>query len=259
MLVVDPEAERRREVPPPASGTRVTASGEIEITIAPNPSHLEAVDPVVEGWTRAEQTDRSSGAGLHDPSVAVPVLIHGDAAFPGQGSRRPSTCRASRASARRHAARDHEQPGRVHDEPDREPLDLLLERPREGLRHPDRARQCRRSRGRPSAVRWHWPSRGVRPRLPGRSGRLSALRAQRAGRGGVHAAAHGRPHPCPADGPERYAAWLVAEGVLPAEDADQIVEEVVAALRAAHERPRATIAEPPAPPSEPLRRSAPAR
>ena len=46
-----------------ATGTRKTASGEVTITLAPNPSHLEAVDPVVEGWTRAEQTDRSAGAG----------------------------------------------------------------------------------------------------------------------------------------------------------------------------------------------------
>ncbi len=69
----------------PASGSRVTAAGEIEVTIVPNPSHLEAAGPVVEGRARAEQTDRSGGAGLHDPSVALPVLIHGDAAFPGQG------------------------------------------------------------------------------------------------------------------------------------------------------------------------------
>ena len=69
----------------PAQGTRLTANGEIEVTIMPNPSHLEAVDPVVEGRARAEQTDRSGGAGLHDPSVALPVLIHGDASFAGQG------------------------------------------------------------------------------------------------------------------------------------------------------------------------------
>ena len=68
-----------------ATGTRKAASGEVTITLAPNPSHLEAVDPVVEGWTRAEQTDRSSGAGIHDPSVALPILIHGDASFAGQG------------------------------------------------------------------------------------------------------------------------------------------------------------------------------
>ena len=68
-----------------ATGTRATASGEVTVTLAPNPSHLEAVDPVVEGWTRAEQTDRSFGAGIHDPSVALPILIHGDASFAGQG------------------------------------------------------------------------------------------------------------------------------------------------------------------------------
>ena len=68
-----------------ATGTRKTDSGEVTITLTPNPSHLEAVDPVVVGWTRAEQTDRSSGAGIHDPSVALPILIHGDASFAGQG------------------------------------------------------------------------------------------------------------------------------------------------------------------------------
>jgi 2-oxoglutarate dehydrogenase E1 component len=68
-----------------ASESRVTSSGEIEVTVASNPSHLEAVDPVVEGLARAEQTDRSSGAGTHDPTVALPVLIHGDASFAGQG------------------------------------------------------------------------------------------------------------------------------------------------------------------------------
>jgi 2-oxoglutarate dehydrogenase E1 component len=68
-----------------ASGARMTAAGEIEITLSPNPSHLESVDPVVEGRARAEQTDRTGGAALHDPAVALPVLIHGDAAFPGQG------------------------------------------------------------------------------------------------------------------------------------------------------------------------------
>ena len=68
-----------------ASEPRTTRSGEIQVTLAANPSHLEAVDPVVEGLTRAEQTDRSRGAGTHDPSVALPILIHGDASFAGQG------------------------------------------------------------------------------------------------------------------------------------------------------------------------------
>jgi 2-oxoglutarate dehydrogenase E1 component len=68
-----------------AEGARSTPAGEITITLAANPSHLEAVDPVVEGRARAEQTDRSTRYGLHDPSIALPILIHGDASFPGQG------------------------------------------------------------------------------------------------------------------------------------------------------------------------------
>ncbi len=68
-----------------AEGIRKTASGEIAVALAANPSHLEAVNPVVEGRARAEQTDRSTRAGVHDPGVALPILIHGDAAFAGQG------------------------------------------------------------------------------------------------------------------------------------------------------------------------------
>jgi 2-oxoglutarate dehydrogenase E1 component len=68
-----------------AEGTRSTASGEITVTLAANPSHLEAVDPVVEGRARAEQTDRATRAGMHDPAVALAILIHGDASFAGQG------------------------------------------------------------------------------------------------------------------------------------------------------------------------------
>src|SRR3954470_15709190 len=68
-----------------AEGTRRTAAGEITLTLASNPSHLEAVDPVVEGRTRAEQTDRSTRMGYHDSSIAMSVQIHGDAAFPAQG------------------------------------------------------------------------------------------------------------------------------------------------------------------------------
>src|SRR5205085_6584754 len=56
-----------------AEGTRSTPAGEITVTLAANPSHLEAVDPVVEGRARAEQTDRSTRYGLHDPSVALPI------------------------------------------------------------------------------------------------------------------------------------------------------------------------------------------
>src|SRR2546426_5530477 len=68
-----------------AHGTRTTSNGKVGVRLVANPSHLEAVDPVVEGRTRAEQTDRSEGAGIHDPRVALPILIHGDASFPAQG------------------------------------------------------------------------------------------------------------------------------------------------------------------------------
>ena len=68
-----------------AEATRHTQSGDVQVELAANPSHLEAVDPVVEGITRADQTDRGEPTGPADPTVAVPVLIHGDASFPAQG------------------------------------------------------------------------------------------------------------------------------------------------------------------------------
>src|SRR5918996_1238259 len=68
-----------------ARGSRKTAAGEIAVTLSSNPSHLEAVDPVVEGFSRAKQTDRGPSEALHEPAVALPVLIHGDASFAAQG------------------------------------------------------------------------------------------------------------------------------------------------------------------------------
>ena len=59
---------------------------DVQIMLAPNPSHLEAVNPVVEGMARAAGT-RADRAGLvrPNPSRTLPILIHGDAAFAGQG------------------------------------------------------------------------------------------------------------------------------------------------------------------------------
>jgi len=58
----------------------------MEVSMPPNPSHLEAVDPVAEGMARAAGTDTTTpGAPRFDPARSVPILIHGDAAFPGQG------------------------------------------------------------------------------------------------------------------------------------------------------------------------------
>jgi len=69
-----------------ADGAYETPSGRrVTVTLVPNPSHLEAVDPVVEGRARAEQTRRDVPQVQHDVTAAVPVLLHGDAAFPAQG------------------------------------------------------------------------------------------------------------------------------------------------------------------------------
>ena len=57
----------------------------LTVSLMPNPSHLEAVNPSVEGYARAVQTVRSNGAITHDPNRCLPILIHGDAAFAAQG------------------------------------------------------------------------------------------------------------------------------------------------------------------------------
>ncbi len=69
-----------------AEGIFSTPDGdEIRVRMYPNPSHLEFVDPVVTGGARAAQTEHSGPRLHHNPHVAVPLLLHGDAAFPGQG------------------------------------------------------------------------------------------------------------------------------------------------------------------------------
>ncbi|MGI9065237.1 MAG: multifunctional oxoglutarate decarboxylase/oxoglutarate dehydrogenase thiamine pyrophosphate-binding subunit/dihydrolipoyllysine-residue succinyltransferase subunit [Pyrinomonadaceae bacterium] len=72
-----------------AVGEREAANGKkVVLTLSPNPSHLEAVDPVVEGMVRAKQDDWKDRVGMPREEVidrALPVLLHGDAAFAGQG------------------------------------------------------------------------------------------------------------------------------------------------------------------------------
>jgi 2-oxoglutarate dehydrogenase E1 component len=68
-----------------AKGQRQVMGGrEIEVSLIPNPSHLEFVNPVLQGATRARQ-DLLSDGGERDESAVVPIAIHGDAAFPGEG------------------------------------------------------------------------------------------------------------------------------------------------------------------------------
>src|SRR5256714_4043985 len=67
-----------------AKGKRQVSSGtEVEIVLIPNPSHLEVVNPVLEGVARARQV--LAGDGKRDEAAVVPICVHGDAAFPGEG------------------------------------------------------------------------------------------------------------------------------------------------------------------------------
>ncbi len=69
-----------------AQGAYVAKNGKsLGVTLLPNPSHLEFVGAVVDGRTRALQTDRRGRDAHFDSTIALPVVIHGDAAFPGQG------------------------------------------------------------------------------------------------------------------------------------------------------------------------------
>ncbi len=57
----------------------------IIVRLESNPSHLEFVHPVAEGATRAAQTTRQGPHAHRDTNAAIPIILHGDAAFPGQG------------------------------------------------------------------------------------------------------------------------------------------------------------------------------
>ncbi len=64
---------------------QLPTGGTIRVNLESNPSHLEYVSPVVEGATRAAQTSRKGPHAHQDTDSAVPIVIHGDASFPGQG------------------------------------------------------------------------------------------------------------------------------------------------------------------------------
>jgi 2-oxoglutarate dehydrogenase E1 component len=255
-LVVDPEGGSGDvKYHLPASGTRVTAGGEIDVTIAPNPSHLEAVDPVVEGWARAEQTDRSSSAGLHDPTVALPILIHGDAAFPGQGVVAETFNLQSLAG--------YSTGGTLH---------LITNNQVGFTTDPAEGRSTRYSSD--LAKGFDVPIVHVNADDP--EAALGAVRLALAYREefghdfvidivGYRRFGHQEQDEAAYTQPlqaerietqptvrERYAERLVEEGAVTPEQAERLVEEVVATLRAAHESLRASIAEPPTPQPEPL-------
>jgi 2-oxoglutarate dehydrogenase E1 component len=69
-----------------AQGSYQLGDGEsIIVRLESNPSHLEFVAPVAAGATRAAQTTRQGPHAHRDTNAAMPVILHGDAAFPGQG------------------------------------------------------------------------------------------------------------------------------------------------------------------------------
>ena len=69
-----------------AEGAIRSSTGKtVRVSVLPNPSHLEFVGPVVDGRARARQTSRKGRVIAHDPTEALPIIIHGDAAFAGQG------------------------------------------------------------------------------------------------------------------------------------------------------------------------------
>ncbi|HEU4879509.1 MAG TPA: 2-oxoglutarate dehydrogenase E1 component, partial [Gemmatimonadaceae bacterium] len=66
------------------TSSRTAGDTELTVSLIPNPSHLEFANPVLQGVARARQTVIANGDGRDENSV-VPVVIHGDAAFPGEG------------------------------------------------------------------------------------------------------------------------------------------------------------------------------
>ena len=88
----------------------------IPLTLASNPSHLEAVDPVVEGMARAKQDLFAPPPGVSTRFSVLSLLIHGDAAFAGQGvvAETLNLSMLPGLPHRRHGPPRHQQPGRLH-------------------------------------------------------------------------------------------------------------------------------------------------
>ena len=61
------------------------ANGSVAIELVPNPSHLEVVNPVVAGVSRARQRITGGAPDARDESSVLPIVVHGDASFPGEG------------------------------------------------------------------------------------------------------------------------------------------------------------------------------
>src|SRR5271165_1985783 len=114
-----------------ATGMFTGANGkQVRIHLVSNPSHLEAVDPVALGRTRAKQTR----VGRDGKLKVLPVLMHGDSAFAGQGITAETL---NLANLRGYNVGDgthcRQQPNRIHNEPDGCVFQPLLVRSRQAL------------------------------------------------------------------------------------------------------------------------------
>jgi len=226
-----------------AHGTRTTTNGKVGVRLVANPSHLEAVDPVVEGRTRAEQTDRSTRNGVHDPSVALAVLLHGDAAFAGQG--------VVAETFNLHGLEGYSTGGTLH---------LITNNQIGFTTDPSQGRSTRYSSD--LAKGFDVPIVHVNaddPEAAIAAVRLSMAYRRRFGKDvvidlvGYRRFGHNEQDEAAYTQPlmveqinghlsvrELYEAQLVAEGVLTQEEADTFVAEVESMLRAAHDRLRAS-------------------
>ncbi|MBV8080927.1 MAG: multifunctional oxoglutarate decarboxylase/oxoglutarate dehydrogenase thiamine pyrophosphate-binding subunit/dihydrolipoyllysine-residue succinyltransferase subunit, partial [Actinobacteria bacterium] len=229
-----------------ARGTRNTAAGKIGVTLVANPSHLEAVDPVVEGRTRAEQTERTAGAGNHDPSVALPILLHGDAAFAGQG--------VVAETLNLEALDGYSTGGTLHlitnnqigftTDPQQERSTRYSSDLAKGFDVPIVHVNADDPEAAISAVRL---ALGYRRRF-GHDVVIDVVGYRRFGHNEQDEAGYTQPlmvakideHPTVR---ELYAAQLVEEGVLAADEADTLAREVESRLREAHDRLKASFGE----------------
>ena len=126
------------------SSDREFDGNKVHLSLLPNPSHLEAVDPVVLGKARAVQTCKGDKEG----DTVLPLLLHGDAAFAGQGI--VAECFGFSGlpgyEHRRHDPFRHQQPGRLHHQPAVRALVALSVGRRQVGPGADPPRQRRRSR-----------------------------------------------------------------------------------------------------------------
>ena len=156
---IDPHGPglRRREVPPRRRGRVPLRLGDrIKVSVAANPSHLEAVDPVLEGIARAKQDVLDRGAEYPCAAARPRRRVR----RPGRRGRDPEPLPAARLPHRRHDPRGRQQPGRLHHLARLVAVQPLLHRRGADGPGADLPRQRRRPRGlHPGAA---WPSSTAR-------------------------------------------------------------------------------------------------